>query len=73
MKVEMIRIFLVYKTPCQVQYLSIYDHQEFWQKIACFARSLNARYPHSNIEAAATAFALIMSKLRVSDGMTGDF
>ena len=73
MKVEVIRIFLVYKTPCQVQCLSIYDHHEFWQKIACFAPLLNARYPHSDIEVAATAFALIMSKLRISDGMTGDF
>ena len=73
MKVEMIRICLVYKTPCQVQCLSIYDHHEFWQKIACFAHSLNASYPDSDIEAAATAFALIMSKLRISDGMTWDF
>ena len=32
MKVEMIRIYLVYKTPCQVQFLSIYDHHDFWQK-----------------------------------------
>ena len=73
MKVGMIRICSVYKTPCQVQCLSIYDHHEFYQKIACFARSLNARYPHSDNEATDTAFALIMSKLRISDYMTGDF
>ena len=73
MKVGMIRICSVYKTPCQVQCLSIYDHHEFWQKNCLFAHSLNARYPHSDIEAAATAFALIMSKLRISDGMAGDF
>ena len=34
---------------------------------------LNGRYPDSNIEAAAAAFALIMSKLRISDDMNGDF
>ena len=73
MKVEMIRICLVYKTLGKVQCFSIYDHHEFWQKIACFALSLNARYPDSDIEATATAFALIVSKLRISDDMTGDF
>ena len=36
MKVEIIRICLVYKTSCQVQYFSIYDHNQFWQKIARF-------------------------------------
>ena len=73
MKVEIGRICLVYKTSCNVQYFSIYDHHQFWQKIACFARSLIARYPDSDIEAAVAALALIMSKLRVSDDMIGDF
>ena len=45
----------------------------FGKKIACFARSLIARYPDSDIEAAVAALALIMSKLRVSDDMIGDF
>ena len=36
----------------------------FSQKIACFARLLDGGYPHSYIEAAVAAFALIMSKLR---------
>ena len=35
-KVEMIRICLVYETPCQVQCLSIYGHHEFWQKNCLF-------------------------------------
>ena len=67
MKVEIGRICLVYKTSCHVQYFSIYDHHQFWQKIACFACSLIA------IEASVAALALIMSKLRVSDDMIGDF
>ena len=71
MKVEIGRICLVYKTSCHVQYFSIYDHHQFWQKIACFPRSLIARY--CDIEAAVAALALIMSKLRVSDDMIGDF
>ena len=71
MKVEIGRICLVYKTSCRVQYFSIYDHHQFWQEIACFARSL--RYPDFDIEAAATALALIMNKLRISDDMIGDF
>ena len=45
----------------------------FGKKIACFARSLIARYTDSDIEAAVAALALIMSKLRVSDDMIGDF
>ena len=32
MKVEMIRICLVYKTPSKVQLFPIYDHREFSQK-----------------------------------------
>ena len=73
MKVKTIRISLVYKTPCKVQFFSIYDHHDFWQKIACFARLLDGRYPDSYIEAAAAAFALIMSKLRTPDDMSGNF
>ena len=43
------------------------------KKNACFACSLIARYPDSDIEAAVAALALIMSKLRVSGDMIGDF
>ena len=45
----------------------------FDKKIACFVRLLDDGYPNSYIEAAAAAFALIMSKLRTPDDMSGYF
>ena len=33
MKVEIGRICLVYRTSCHVQYFSINDHHQFWQKM----------------------------------------
>ena len=45
----------------------------FDKKIARFACSLNGGYPDSYIEATAAAFALIMSKLRTPDDISGNF
>ena len=44
MKVKASRISLMYGTPCKVKFLSIYEHRNFWQKIACFVHSLARRW-----------------------------
>ena len=73
MKVEMIRICLVYKTPSKVQLFPIYDHREFSQKIAYFGCFLVGDNPNSNIEAVGAHFALIMSKLRTPNDKSVNF